>query len=70
VLQTALSLLRSGLGVYVLADAVSSCNRQEVPVALSRMRQAGAVVSTSESIIFELLGELASTDTGITYRSG
>ncbi|RSH93522.1 hypothetical protein EHS25_007878 [Saitozyma podzolica] len=55
VLQTALSLLRSGLGVYVLADAVSSCNRQEVPVALSRMRQAGAVVSTSESIIFELL---------------
>ncbi|GFZ50120.1 hypothetical protein JCM24511_07873 [Saitozyma sp. JCM 24511] len=57
VLQTALSLLRSGLGVYVLADAVSSCNRQEVPIALSRMRQAGVMVSTSESIIFELLGD-------------
>lgn len=33
------------------------------------MRQAGVMVSTSESIIFELLGGLASTDNGLTYRS-
>lgn len=57
VLQTALDLLRAGISVYVLADAVSSCNKQEVPVAYDYIRHAGGVVTTSESIMFQLMRE-------------
>lgn len=59
VLQTTLALLRSnpGIGVYVLADAVSSVNRQEIPVAFERLRGAGAVIGTTESVLFELMND-------------
>ncbi|KAI1376675.1 Isochorismatase hydrolase [Hypoxylon crocopeplum] len=57
VTQTALDLLARGHRVYVLADAVSSCNAQEVPVALARLRAAGVVVTTSESWLYECMGD-------------
>ncbi|RPB02178.1 Isochorismatase hydrolase [Choiromyces venosus 120613-1] len=57
ILQTCLDLLAAGHNVYVIADAVSSCNRQEVPIALGRMRRAGAVVTTSESWLYEVMGD-------------
>jgi len=57
VTQTALDLIRLGHRVYVLADGVSSINPQERGVALARLRDAGAVVTTSESILFEILGD-------------
>ena len=57
VTQTTLDLLRAGHTVYVLADGVSSCNREEVPLALARLRHEGAVVTTSESWIFECVGD-------------
>ena len=57
VTQTALDLLREGHKVYVLADGVSSCNPQEVPIALARLRNEGVVVTTSESFLYECMGD-------------
>ncbi|OLN94043.1 Isochorismatase domain-containing protein 2 [Colletotrichum chlorophyti] len=59
VTQTALDLLASGHRVYVLADGVSSCNREEVPIALARLRHEGVTVTTSESVMYELMGDAA-----------
>jgi isochorismate hydrolase len=57
VLQTALELETDKYDVHVLADAVSSVNQTEIGIALNRMRQAGIYVTSSESIIFQLLGD-------------
>lgn len=57
VTQTTLDLLREGHKVYILADGVSSCNKEEIPVALARLRGEGAVVTTSESFIYECMGD-------------
>ncbi|KAI9780468.1 MAG: hypothetical protein M1839_006742 [Geoglossum umbratile] len=57
VTQTTIDLLANGHKVYVLADGVSSCNPQEVPIALDRLRREGAVVTTSESFLFECMGD-------------
>lgn len=65
VTQTTLDLLREGHKVYVLADGVSSCNKEEVPIALARLRAEGAVVTTSESFLYECMG-----DAGISEFKG
>ncbi|KAK6543806.1 hypothetical protein TWF694_000537 [Orbilia ellipsospora] len=59
VLQTTLDLLDRGYKVFVIRDGVSSCNPQEIPTALARMQQAGAVVTTSESWLFEVMRDSA-----------
>lgn len=54
--QTVLSLL-SDFTVHVVSDAVSSRTAKNLEVALDRMRQSGAVISSTEMVIFELLGK-------------
>lgn len=57
VLQTALDAIAHRHRVYVVQDGVSSCNSEERRIALERLRQEGARVTTSESLIFESLGD-------------
>ena len=59
--QTCLDLLEQGLRVFVVADAVSSRTPENYRFGLDRMRAAGAVVVSTEMVLFELL-ERAGTD--------
>lgn len=52
--QTALDLRSRDYDVFVCADAVGSRVRLDHDTALDRMRQAGVVVTTVESVLFEL----------------
>jgi len=60
--QTTLDLLAEGYRVHIPADAICSRRKMDWRFALERMRDAGAVVSTSQSIIFELLEEAGTPD--------
>ncbi|XP_053908329.1 isochorismatase domain-containing protein 2 [Cuculus canorus] len=55
ILQTALDLMGRGLDVHVVADACSSRSQVDRAVALGRLRQSGAFVTTSESVLLLLL---------------
>ena len=54
--QTVLDMIDAGYTVYVAADCVSSRDSFDRDVSIERMRDAGAVITTYESILFELLG--------------
>jgi nicotinamidase-related amidase len=54
-MQTALNALREGYLVHVASDAVSSRTEWNWKIGLERMRAAGAVISSTEMIIYELL---------------
>lgn len=56
ILQTALSLHARGRQVFVAEDATISRNPANKINALERLRQAGVIVSNTESIVFEWLG--------------
>lgn len=53
--QTVLDLLANDFQVDIAADAVSSRKETDYKIALDRMRSNGAEVTTTESILFELL---------------
>ena len=53
--QTVLDLLANGFQVNLAADAVSSRRVKDYEIALTRMRQHGVEVTTTEAILFELL---------------
>jgi nicotinamidase-related amidase len=55
VMQTALNALREGYLVHVASDAVSSRTEWNWKIGLDRMRAAGAVISSTEMMIYELL---------------
>jgi nicotinamidase-related amidase len=55
VAQTALGALEHGYHVHVASDAVSSRMEWNWKIGLDRMKEAGAVISSTEMIIFEAL---------------
>ena len=58
--QTAIDLMKDYF-VYVAADAIGSRHRHDHKVAVERLRDCGAVITTVESAVFELLRQ-AGTD--------
>ena len=55
VTQTALAALRDGYLVHVASDAVSSRTEWNWKIGLDRMRDAGAIISSTEMMIYELM---------------
>jgi nicotinamidase-related amidase len=55
--QTAADLLGQGTNVHVARDAVTSRTGENRQLGLERMRDAGAVITSVETALFELLGE-------------
>jgi isochorismate hydrolase len=61
VLQTVVDLIAAGYNAVVVEDCISSRNLDDKRVAVERMRGEGAVITTCESILFEL-ARVAGTD--------
>ena len=61
VLQTCIDLLMAGYHVHVASDAICSRSPENYRTALEFMRDAGAVISCTETILFQLL-EKAGTE--------
>lgn len=56
VLQTALDLTALGKQVFVVEDAILSRNPNNNTNAVARMREAGCIITNTESVLFECLG--------------
>jgi len=56
VCQTVLRALEKGYAVHVVSDAVGSRTPENRQVGLARMEHAGALLSSAEMAVYELLG--------------
>ena len=54
ILQTVVDLIRNGYHPVVVEDCVSSRHENDKRMAIERMRKEGAIITTVESILFEL----------------
>lgn len=62
VLQTVIDLKEAGFVPVLVADCISSRKEADKQVAIERARQEGAILTTYESLLFELL-KVAGTET-------
>lgn len=53
--QTAIDLLEKNITVFLAADCLCSRLNQDRDLAIERLRSAGCIITTSESIIFDLM---------------
>jgi nicotinamidase-related amidase len=60
--QTVHDLLEEGIEVHVPADAVASRHQRDYEVSLERLARAGAIISTVEAALFELLERAGTPD--------
>jgi len=57
IFQTGIGGMRQGYRVHVVADAVSASSPMNLDIGLQRLGRAGAVITSMEMAIFELLKE-------------
>jgi nicotinamidase-related amidase len=62
VTQTCLELLEKGFRVFVVADAISSRTAENYRLGVDRMRAAGAVIVSTEMVLFELLEQAGTAE--------
>lgn len=62
VLQTCIDLLHAGYDVHVVSDAVCSRSSENYRTALEYMRDAGAVITCTETVLFQLLEKAGSDE--------
>jgi len=62
VAQTALGLLAADYEPFVVVDAVCSRRELDHEVAIARLRDAGAIVTTAEAVVYEALGRAATPE--------
>ncbi len=55
VLQTCLGLLKGGMNVHVVQDAICSRTEENWRAGIELMRDAGAVITCTETVLFQLL---------------
>jgi nicotinamidase-related amidase len=55
VLQTCIGLLKGGINVHVVQDAICSRTRENWTAGNEFMRDAGAVLTSTETVLFQLL---------------
>ena len=60
--QTALDLIDNGYTVFAVYDAISARREDNRRVGRERMKAAGALASSTEAAIYELLGEAGTDD--------
>ncbi len=62
ILQTAKDLLKMGKEVVVLNDAITSRSLYDFSTAIAELRDCGARITSSETVLFELLGDSQTTE--------
>jgi nicotinamidase-related amidase len=60
--QTTLDLVDDGYSVQIAADAVSSRRQYDWQIGLEKLRQAGAVITTAEAAVLELLRDASAPE--------
>lgn len=53
--QTVLELMDAGYNVYLIVDCISSRSEEDKLWSITRMGEAGAVITTYEAVLYELL---------------
>jgi nicotinamidase-related amidase len=62
VLQTCIDLLREGFFVHTVSDAICSRTEDNFRTAIEFMRDAGAVITCTETVLFQLLEKAGSEE--------
>ncbi len=68
ILQTCLDLLEDGYAVHVPQDAVDSRTEENCQVGIELMRDAGAVITSTETAIFQVLRQAGTDQFKLIHR--
>lgn len=68
VLQTVLDLIEHGYIPVLVSDCISTRKENDMKYAIKRARDAGAILTTYEAILFELLGKAGTDEAKVIQR--